>query len=115
MNRRALADSLIIATLLQVAMVVAGHWSPLVAGLFAFGGMGFSLVGGVIYVLRARPAGWKEVIGVGALVGGLSGLIGIAVSYALGDVPASLLLLGTVSSAATGFVGAAVTRMFVKP
>ena len=114
MNRRASTDSLIIATMLQVAMVVAGHWSPMVAGLFAVGGMGFSLIGGVIYVLRAKPD-WKEAIGMGALVGGLSGLIGIAVSYFLGDVPASLLLLGTVSSAATGFVGAAVTRMFVKP
>ncbi len=114
MNRRALTISLVIATILQVAMVVAGHFSPAVAGLFAFGGMGFSLVGGVIYALLAKP-GWKEAIGMGALVGGLSGLIGIAISHLLGDVPASLLLLGTVSSAATGFIGAAVTRIFVKP
>lgn len=114
MNRRALSVSLLASTALQVAMVLAGHWSPAVAGLFAIGGMGFSLVGGVIYVLLAKP-GWKEAIGLGALVGGLSGLIGIAVSFALGDVPASLLLLGTVSSAATGLVGAAVTRIFVKP
>jgi hypothetical protein len=114
MNRNALSVSLVISTALQVAMVVAGHWSPAIAGLYAIGGMGFSLVGGVIYALMAKPD-WKEAIGMGALVGGVSGLIGIAVSYAFGDVPASLLALGTVSSAATGFVGAAVTRMFVKP
>lgn len=114
MNRNALVVSLGIATVLQVGMVLAGHWSPAVAGLYAIGGMGFSLIGGVIYALMAKP-GWKEAIGMGALVGGLSGFFGIAVSYALGDVPASLLALGTVSSAATGYVGSAVTRMFVKP
>ncbi len=114
MNRRALTVSLVIATVLQVAMVVAGHWSLAVAGLFLVGGLAFSLVGGVIYALMAKPA-WNEAIGMGALVGGLSALIGIGVSYVLGDVEPILLVLGTVSSAATGFVGAAVTRMFVKP
>ena len=39
MNRRALTLSLVISTFLQVAMMVAGHWSPAVAALFAFGGM----------------------------------------------------------------------------
>ena len=43
-----------------------------------------------------------------------AGLIGIAISWILKDVPASLLLLGTVSSAATGLLGAAVTKLFVK-
>lgn len=114
MNRRALSVSLLASTALQVAMVVAGHWSPAIAGLFLVGGLGFSLLGGVIYALMAKP-GWKEAIGMGALVGGLSALIGIGVSYVLGDVEPILLMLGTVSSAATGIVGSAVTRIFVKP
>lgn len=58
----------------------------------------------------AKP-GWGAAGLGGAIAGGVSGLIGIAVSYALGDVPASLMLFGTAGSAAAGALGGAVGRL----
>src|SRR6476646_10115291 len=82
MSSRSLLIASLVGTLLQVVMVVAGHSSPAIKGLFAFGGMGISLVAGVICAF-----------------------IGILVSYLLGDVPGLLLLMGTLSSAVTGAIG----------
>ena len=54
-NSRALVLATVVGTILQVAMVVAGHSNKSIAALFAVGGMGFSLVAGLIYAyLRAR-------------------------------------------------------------
>jgi hypothetical protein len=55
MNSRALLVSSLVGTLLQVVMVVAGHSSPAIKALFAVGGMGLSLVAGVLYARLARP------------------------------------------------------------
>ena len=102
---RALIIASAIGTVLQTAMVVAGHTNQSIAKLFAVGGMSLSLVAGVIYVFLA-PAGTRgsAIVG-GMLAGAICALIGIAVSYALEDVPASLLALGTLSSAVTGAIG----------
>jgi hypothetical protein len=51
----------------------------------------------------------------GLVAGAVCALIGIFVSYVLGDVPASLLALGTVSSAVTGAFGGWVGRLFFRP
>ncbi|MEO5902967.1 MAG: hypothetical protein ABIQ55_03035, partial [Gemmatimonadaceae bacterium] len=48
----------------------------------------------------------------GAIAGGICALIGILISHLLGDVPASLLLLGTVSSIVTGAIGGAIGKVF---
>jgi hypothetical protein len=105
LNTRALVFATMLGTILQVAMVVAGHSNPSVAALFAVGGMGFSLIAGLAYALRAR-GGSASALALGGLVAGaLCALIGIFVSYLLGDVPMSLLALGTISSAVTGGIG----------
>jgi len=108
------AKSLVIATaigtVLQVAMVVAGHSNPAVAKLFAVGGMGFSLVAGVIYAWRAHPAAMSDAVAGGTIAGAACALLGILVSFLLGDVPATLLALGTISSAVTGAVGGVIGR-----
>ena len=104
MSVRALLIATLIGTVLQIAMVVAGHSNKSIAKLFAVGGMSISLVAGVIYAaLAAGPTG-SSLLG-GTIAGGLCALIGIGVSYALQDVPASLLALGTASSAVTGAIG----------
>ena len=108
-NRRALMIATLGGTVLQVAMVVSGHTTASVKELFAVGGMTISLMAGVAYVLLSpRSESGSPTLG-GLLAGGLCALIGIGVSYGLGDVPASLLALGTLSSAVTGAIGGWVT------
>jgi LytS/YehU family sensor histidine kinase len=87
-------------------MVVVGHSNTSVAALFAVGGMGFSLIAGLAYAKFASPGSRASALALGGLVAGaLCALIGIFVSYLLGDVPMSLLALGTISSAVTGAIG----------
>ncbi len=105
MTNRALVNAALVGTVLQVAMVVAGHSVPAVASLFAVGGMGISLVAGLLYARwSGEQAKGSAALG-GAIAGGVCALLGIAVSYALGDVTAALLALGTLSSAVTGALG----------
>jgi hypothetical protein len=59
----------------------------------------------VVYAVLARGATTGSAVIGGVLAGAICALIGIAVSYALKDVPASLLVLGTLSSAVTGALG----------
>jgi hypothetical protein len=89
-------------------MVIAGHWVEFIKlNLFAAGGMLISAIAAVIYARAARTDRKTAAIQ-GALVGGLCALIGIAVSFALGDVPASILAFGTLGSAVAGAIGGAV-------
>ncbi len=98
-----------IGTVAQIAMVVAGHYVPAIASLFAIGGMGISAITGWA-ATRAVPASLVQAAGKGGIAGGVCALIGIAVSVALGDVPPSLLALGGASSAATGAIGGMLAR-----
>jgi hypothetical protein len=113
-NSRALLIAAMVGTVLQVAMVVAGHSSPSIAGLFAVGGMGLSLLAGLIYGILDRGTGLGRLAVGGAIAGGICALIGICVSYMLGDVPASLLVLGTISSVVTGAIGGAIGKLFAR-
>jgi hypothetical protein len=113
MNSRALLLASLVGTLLQVAMVVVGHSSPAVAAMFAIGGMGLSLVAGVLYARLARSATKGSAAAGGAAAGAICAFLGIFVSYLLGDVPASLLALGTLSSAVTGAIGGVIGALTV--
>ncbi len=93
-----------IGTVVQLAMVLIGHWSTAVANLFGPLGVLISLVVGLLWA-REAARGLGHGAGGGAVVGGVCALIGIAVSLLLGDVSAMILLLGTLSSAVTGLVG----------
>lgn len=105
LNTRALFLALFVGAVLQVAMVVGGHYNKSVASLFAVGGMGLSLVAGLLYAMWARGDS-SSAIAIGGLVAGAAcAFVGILVSHILGDVPRSLLLLGTISSAVTGALG----------
>ena len=105
MNARgALVVATLIGTALQLVMVVTGHFVPAVAAMFAIGGMAISGIAGFVYARRARTTRGGS-IGGGALAGGLCALIGIAVSWLLGDVAAVILVFGTRSSAVTGAIG----------
>jgi hypothetical protein len=114
MSSRALLLATVLGTILQVVMVVAGHSNKSIAGLFAVGGMGFSLIAGLAYAMWARGGSTSSLALGGLLAGALCALIGIFVSYQLGDVPATLLVLGTVSSAVTGALGGWIGKFVFK-
>jgi hypothetical protein len=115
MKSKALTNTLLVFTVLQLAMVLAGHWIPFVKDtLFAPMGTAISALAGINYVRAARP-GWLWAAIGGAVTGGVSALIGIAVSYFLKDVDASTFMIGTSASTVAGLVAGLVTRFFVKP
>lgn len=105
LSSRAVTIATVVGTVLQLAMVIAGHSNTSIAQLFAAGGMGISLVAGVVYA-KLAGAGSVGSYAIGGLIaGGACALIGIVVSYLLGDVTALILVAGTLSSAVTGAVG----------
>ena len=101
----------LIGTGLQLVMVLAGHFKPSVAVLFAPGGMGISALAGALAALGSRPASLGSAAGSGAVAGGVCAFIGILVSYLLGDVSAAVLGFGTASSAVTGTIGGLVGKV----
>ncbi len=108
-------DDLIVATaiglILQLAMVVVGHYVPAIREKgFAIGGMFFSLFAGLIYA-RMAQAGWAGACGGGAIAGGVCAILGIAVSVTLKDVPSQILLIGTTASVITGLIGGAIGKL----
>ena len=113
MNKRALIVATVIGTAMQMAMVFAGHFVPAVANLFAIVGILISLVAGLLYA-RAARGGWADSLLGGAVAGALCALIGIAMSWAMGDVESIILVLGTLSSAVGGVIGGAVGKVLAK-
>lgn len=93
-----------VGTVAQLAMVLVGHEVEAVAALFGPVGVLISLLVGLFWA-RGSAEGWSHGAGGGAVVGGACALLGIAVSWLLGDVTASILAFGTASSAVTGALG----------
>lgn len=114
MNTRALIIATVVGTVLQLAMVLAGHSNAAIAQQFAVGGMGISLIAGVIYAMRAGPGSAGSYALGGLVAGGACALFGIVVSFLLGDVTATILALGTLSSAVNGAIGGWVGRFMFK-
>jgi hypothetical protein len=110
MTRQALIRATVIGLVLQLIMVVSGHYIVAIKECFGIVGMLISLFAGVIYVRTTRGPWGDSLIG-GALVGGICALIGIAVSCALGDVDAGVLAYGTLGSAVAGLIGGAVAKL----
>jgi hypothetical protein len=105
LSSRAVTTATIVGTVLQLAMVITGHSTPAVAAQFAAGGMSISAVAGLIYSKLAGAQTTGSAAMGGLVAGGLSALIGICVSYYLGDVEPMILALGTGSSAVAGLIG----------
>lgn len=105
-QKNALVTATAIGTVLQVAMVVIGHFVPAVAALFGPLGTLLSLVAGVLYARLSGAALGPAATG-GAIAGAACALIGVAISLALGDVTAVILAIGTVSGIVAGAIGGA--------
>jgi hypothetical protein len=97
---------------LQLAMVLVGHVDPAVRALWGLLGTSISLVVGIWAAWRGLTSLGAAVTW-GAIAGGVGAFIGIALAVTLGDVPASLLLLGTVGSTVAGVVGAVATYLIL--
>ena len=97
-----------VGTALQVAMVLAGHFVPPLRDWWGPGGMLISLIVGCL----AAQSRWSETVVAGALAGGVGAFVGILIALLLGEVSAMLLVLGTLSSAVAGVIGAAVVTFF---
>jgi hypothetical protein len=113
MNSRALTLATVVGTVLQLAMVIAGHSNKSIAALFAVGGMGISLVAGLLYAVTAKGGSTSSLALGGLIAGGMCALIGIVVSFLFGDVPAFILVAGTGSSAVTGLIGGLIGKVLV--
>lgn len=114
MNTRSFLIATAIGLVLQLAMVVAGHFVPPVRERgFAIGGMAISFVAGLIYG-RLSGSVWSGAFLGGAVSGGLCAAFAIALSVMLGDVPALILAVGTTASAATGLVGGAAGKLLTR-
>jgi len=108
-NTKSLGTATLIGTILQLAMVLTGHFDPFVADrIFMFGGMAISAFAGLLCGRGA--AGYGGAAQFGAIAGGVCALIGIAVSVLLGDTQAMILAFGTLSSAITGAIGGLIGR-----
>ena len=108
MNNSALRRATILGTLLQLAMILAGHYSELVrTSVFAVGGMAISFVAGALYARWTAPVDRSAAAAGGAISGGVCALIGILASVALGDTLPVIIVVGTVSSTVTGAIGGA--------
>lgn len=110
MNRSALIRATLIGTVLQLLMVISGHFVPAIAGLFAVVGMLISLVAGLLYARAAKGSWGDSVIG-GLIAGGVCAFLGILVSYLLKDVPVDILWMGTLGSAIAGLVGGVIGKL----
>ncbi|HEY4275299.1 MAG TPA: hypothetical protein VGM68_07435 [Rhizomicrobium sp.] len=110
MNKDSLITATSIGLVLQLAMVVGGHYVPMIKENFAIGGMLISLVAGLLYA-RKTLGSWSDALIGGGIAGGVCALIGIAVSVLLKDVPAMILAIGTAASAVTGLVGGAIGKL----
>ena len=114
MDTKALITATVIGTVLQLAMIVAGHYVPFVRDqVFMLGGLGLSLVAGLIYALGARGR-WSGALLGGAIAGGVCALIGIAASVALKDTAPMILAVGTLTSVVTGLIGGALGKLMVR-
>lgn len=95
----------IIGVVLQVIMVVVGHYVPSVANLFPVAGTGIGGIAGLLNGLWSANASQPAAAGGGAVAGGAGGLLGTLLSRVLGDVPTSTIAVGTGSTAVAGIIG----------
>ena len=100
-----------IGTLLQVLMVVAGHFMPQVAQLFPVVGTGLGGVTGLLFGLFNKNASGDALAGGAAASGGIGGLLGAVVSMALGDATGSTIAIATGSTAVAGAIGGFLGKM----
>lgn len=90
---------------LELSMVVLGHYVPWVRiNFYEFGAMMFAGLAGLFYARDFAKGYARGALG-GAVVGGTSGLIGISAANILGHVALIVLPFGTAITILVGAIG----------
>lgn len=107
-SRGALGKATVVGTILQVAMVVLGHWVEPIRNNFAILGPLIGLVTGFLFGKWSnRPARMGSASG-GAIAAGVSSFLGTVVSFGLKDILGNVIGIGTLSGVVTGLIGGAI-------
>jgi hypothetical protein len=97
----------VISAVLQIVLVVVGHFSPGVLKMVPIIGTLIPLIVGLFYAVAAKIS-WGNASWGGAVAGGVGALIGAVVNVALGDggpEPAKTVMIATVASLVAGLIG----------
>lgn len=97
----------VIGAVMQLIMVLVGHWVAAIANAFGILGTLIALTVGLLFAREARGSLRGAAVG-GALAAGISAFVGVAVSFALGDVAREVILIGTLSGLVAGAIGGVV-------
>ncbi|HEY4125569.1 MAG TPA: hypothetical protein VGM36_13205 [Rhizomicrobium sp.] len=104
-DRKILERATLVGIVMEVVLVVAGHYVPWVElHVFQFGGMMIAAIAGYLYGMDSAK-GWGASSLGGAISGGTCGIIGIAVAVVLQEMPMIGLIVGTLICILTGTVG----------
>ena len=101
-------------TVLQVAMVVVGHYLPLEQQAWWFPVVGTALGGVTGWLAGGGPGATGAKAGSGAVAGGLAGVLGSLVSTALGDAPLGNVAIAGGSTLVSGAIGAVLRGFLAK-
>lgn len=97
----------VIGGTLQLVMVLLGHWVAAIANVFGILGTLIALLVGFLFA-REASGGLGGALTGGALAAGISALVGVAVSFSLGDVGAPVIGIAAASGLVAGAVGGAI-------
>ncbi|HEU4800481.1 MAG TPA: hypothetical protein VFS94_07600 [Gemmatimonadales bacterium] len=108
LGQGALTKATLVGTLLQVAMVVLGHFMPAIQSSYPIVGSLIAAFTGLMFSKGAmRPARMASASG-GAIAGGVSGFLGSGLSAIMGDVPGPTIGVATIASVIAGLAGGAI-------
>jgi hypothetical protein len=102
---RGLVRATLIGTVLQLALVVTGHYDQRVARSFGLIGPLLSLVAGFLAGRWSAGLGKGGAAASGLVAGAACALLGILESFSLGEVPAWVIAIGPIGDGVTGAIG----------
>jgi hypothetical protein len=108
---RGLVRATLIGTVLQLAVVVTGHYDQRVAQVFGLIGPLLSLLAGFLAGRWSAGLGKGGAAVSGLVAGAACALLGILESYSLGDVPTWVIAVGTLGDGVTGAIGGFLGRI----
>ena len=111
MGNNALVRATGAGTVLQILMVVIGHFMPAIQqSLFPIGGTAIGAITGILASLWNKGAPLGNQLGGGAVAGGVAGILGTLVSAGIGDVPMSTVAVAGGSTVVAGAIGGLIGR-----